>query len=359
MYFLTIFYEGSGPLVQVSSGLLDEPVLENIGTGEPICQAVFRQTSEANPSPFSYVEGSQISRNVMSPDKNSEDLAKYASGECDDLNSCSGIAFVNIDSYEPDSSEGEDGDDQNQLCLVREEAGVLQETLDNIVSELEKDVESLTHLRSQLSTLNDRVYRGCCEEIGPVPLARYFSTDSDFTQPDNGMYKKSAEDQAILTNNLSGASYEMQLVNTVNIENRTCVTTCSELNINDEETEQGDSPEPIVRPKIRKLNPTSHLDREKLPSNNEEESSSRREGEIDEIEQGCAEFPFRNDKEKLSSSMLFDSKWYSGPQSHTKLDPRRNTSVQEQKVMPDDSSFWDEFEDCSRRLSVSHRDQDR
>jgi len=30
---------------------------------------------------------------------------------------------------------------------VREEAGVLQETLDNIVSELEKDVESLTHLR--------------------------------------------------------------------------------------------------------------------------------------------------------------------------------------------------------------------
>uniref|UniRef100_A0A8C9FNM0 RING-type E3 ubiquitin transferase n=1 Tax=Pavo cristatus TaxID=9049 RepID=A0A8C9FNM0_PAVCR len=349
----------SGPLVQVSPGLLDEPLLENIGTGEPICQAVFRQTSEANPSPFSYgVEGSQISGNVMSPDQNSEDLAKYASGECDDLNGCNGIAFVNIDSYEPDSSDGEDDDGQDQLCLVREEAGVLQETLDNIVSELEKDVESLTHLRSQLSTLNGRVSRESCEEIGPVPLTRYFSTDSDFTYPNNGTYKKSAEDQAILKSNLSGASHETQLVNTVNIENRTCVTTCNELNINDGETEQGDSPELIVRPKIRKLNPTSHLDREKLLSNNEE-SSSRREGEIDEIEQGCAEFPFRNDKEKLSSSMLFDSKWYSGPQSNTKVDLRRNTSAQEQRDVLDDSSFWDEFEDCNRRLSVSPRDEDR
>uniref|UniRef100_A0A8C9FW21 RING-type E3 ubiquitin transferase n=1 Tax=Pavo cristatus TaxID=9049 RepID=A0A8C9FW21_PAVCR len=330
----------------VSPGLLDEPLLENIGTGEPICQAVFRQTSEANPSPFSYgVEGSQISGNVMSPDQNSEDLAKYASGECDDLNGCNGIAFVNIDSYEPDSSDGEDDDGQDQLCLVREEAGVLQETLDNIVSELEKDVESLTHLRSQLSTLNGRVSRESCEEIGPVPLTRYFSTDSDFTYPNNGTYKKSAEDQAILKSNLSGASHETQLVNTVNIENRTCVTTCNELNINDGETEQGDSPELIVRPKIRKLNPTSHLDREKLLSNNEE-SSSRREGEIDEIEQGCAEFPFRNDKEKLSSSMLFDSKWYSGPQSNTKVDLRRNTSAQEQRDVLDDSSFWDDSE-CS------------
>eukprot|EP00076_Gallus_gallus_P011601 XP_004949349.1 E3 ubiquitin-protein ligase Praja-2 [Gallus gallus] len=351
----------SGPLVQVSPGLLDEPLLENIGTGDSVCQAVFRQTSEANPSPFSYgTEGSQISGNVMNPDKNSEDLAKYASGECDDLNGCSGIAFVNIDSYEPDSSDGEDddGDGQDQLCLVREEAGVLQETLDNIVSELEKDVESLTHLRSQLSTLNDRVSRECCEEIGPMPLTRYFSTDSEFTHQNNGTYKKSAEDQAVLKSNLSGASHETQLVDTVHIENRTCVTTCNEVNINDGETEQGDSPELIVRPKIRKLNPTSHLDREKLPSNNEEESSSRREGEIDEIEQGCAEFPFRNDKEKLSSSMLFDSKWYSGSQSNTKVDLRRNTSAQEQKDVLDDSSFWDEFEDCSRRLAVSHRDED-
>ncbi|XP_072216425.1 E3 ubiquitin-protein ligase Praja-2 isoform X1 [Excalfactoria chinensis] len=349
----------SGPLVQASPGLLDEPLLENNGTGKPIYQAVFRKTSEANPSPFSYsVEGSQISGDVISSDRNSEDHAKYASGECDDLNGCNGIAFVNIDSYEPDSSDGEDDDGQDQLCLVREEAGVLQETLDNIVSELEKDVQSLTHLRSQLTTLNDRVSRECCEEIEPVPLTRYFSTDSDFMHPNNETYKKSAEDQAILKSNLSGASCETQLVNTQNIENRTCVATCNELSINDGETEQEDSPELIVRPKVRKLNSTSHLDREKLPSNNEEESSSRKEGESDEIKQGCAEFSFKNDKEKLSSSMLFDSKWYSGPQSNTKVDLWRNTSAQEQKDMIDDSSFWDEFEDCSRHLSVSNRDED-
>ncbi|OXB60294.1 hypothetical protein ASZ78_009406 [Callipepla squamata] len=350
------FCEGSGPLVHVSPRLLDEPLLENIGTREPVCQTVFTQTSEANTLPFSYgVEDSQIAGNVVSPDNNSEGLAKYSSGDCDDLNGCNGIAFVNIDSYEPDSSDGEE-DGQDRLCLLREEAGVFQETLDNIVSELEKDVVSFTHLQSQLSTLSDRVSRECCEEIEPVPLTRYFSTDSDFTHPNNRTYKKSAEVQAILKSNPRGGSHETQQVNTVNVENRTCVTTCNEVNI-DGESEQRNSPELIVRPKIRKPNPTSHLNREKLPSN-EEESISRREGDIDDIQQGCAEFPFRNDKEKLGSSMLLDSRWYNGPQGNTKADLRRSTSAQEQKFMLDDSSFWDEFEDCSRHLPVSHRDDD-
>ncbi|OXB79501.1 UNVERIFIED_CONTAM: hypothetical protein H355_013897, partial [Colinus virginianus] len=357
MYISVSFCEGSGPLVHVSPHLLDEPLLENIGTREPVCQTVFTQTSEANPLPFSYgVEDSQIAGNVVSPDNNSEGLAKYSSGDCDDLNGCNGIAFVNIDSYEPDSSDGEE-DGQDRLCLLREEAGVFQETLDNIVSEFEKDVVSFTHLQSQLSTLSDRVSREYCEEIEPVPLTRYFSTDSDFTHPNNRTYKKSAEVQAILKSNLRGGSHETQQVNTVNVENRTCVTTCNEVNI-DGESEQRNSPELIVRPKIRKPNPTSRLNREKLPSH-EEESMSRREGDIEDIQQGCADFPFRNDKEKLGSSMLLDSRWYSGPQSNTKADLRRSTSAQEQKFLLDDSSFWDEFEDCSRHLPVSHRDDDR
>ncbi|XP_065600306.1 E3 ubiquitin-protein ligase Praja-2 isoform X2 [Cyrtonyx montezumae] len=351
------FCGGSGPLVHVSPRLLDEPLLENIGIGEPVCQAVFTQTSEANPLSFFYgVEDSQIAGNVVSPDKNSEGLAKYSSGECEDLNGCNGIAFVNIDSYEPDSSDGEDDDGQDRLLLVREEASVFQETLDSIASQLEKDVESFTHLQSQLSTLSDRVSREYREEIGPVPLTRYFSTDSDFTHPNNRTYKKSAEVQAILKSNLRGGSHETQQVNTVIVENRTCVTTCNEVNVNGE-NEQSNSPELIVRPKIRKPNPTSHLNRERLPSN-EEESMSRREVDIDDIQQGCAEFSFRNDKEKLGSSVLLDSRWYSDPQSNTKADLKRSTSAQEQKFMLDSSSFWDEFEDCSRDLPVSHRDDD-
>ncbi|NXC41437.1 PJA2 ligase, partial [Penelope pileata] len=355
----------SRPLIQVSPGLLDEPLLDNAGTEEPLHRPLFRQTSDANASPFSLVscgaEGNQVSGNIMNSDKSSEDLAEYAaSGDCNDLNDCNGIAFVNIDSYEPDSSDGEDDDGQDQLCLAREEASVLQETLDNMVSELEKDVESLNHLQSQLSTLNHRFSRECCEEVGPVPLTRYFNTESDLSHSNSRTFKKSpAEDQAILKSNLSGASCETQQVKVVDTGNGIFVTTCNKLNVSDGDTEQGNSPELVVRPKIRKLNPTSQLDREKLLlSDNEEESSSRREAEIVEIQQDCAEFPFRNDKEKLNSSMFFDSSWYEGPQKNTEIDQRRNTTAQEQKDMLDDSSFWNEFEDCSRHLSVSHRDED-
>ncbi|NXK56045.1 PJA2 ligase, partial [Chauna torquata] len=353
----------SRPLVQVSSGLLDEPLLENIGTGEPLCRTALSRTSEANTSPFSLVsygvEGKQIAGNIMNPD-NSEDLAKYASGECNDLNGHNGIAFVNIDSYEPDSSDGEDDDAEDQLCLAREEAGIIQETLDNVVSELEKHVESFTDLQSQLSTLNHRISRECCEEVRPVPLMRYFSIDSDLTHPNNRTFKKfPAEDQAILKSNLSGGSHETQQVTIVDIGIGTPVTTCNELNVSDGETEQGNSPELVVRPKIRKQNPTSQLERKKLlPNDNEEESSSKRESKTAEIQQGCAECPMRNDEEKLSSSMFFDSKGYRGPQKNTKIDLRRNTTAQEQKNVLDDSSFWDEFEDCSRHFSLSHKDED-
>ncbi|NXI72254.1 PJA2 ligase, partial [Anseranas semipalmata] len=352
------------PYVQVSLGLLDEPLLENIGTGGPVCQTVLSRTSEKNASPLSLVshgvEGNQISGNIMNPDRSSEDLAEHASGECNDLNGRNGIAFVNIDSYEPDSSDGEDDDGQDQLCLAREEAGILQETLDNMVSELEKGVESFTDLQSRLSTLNHRISRERCEEVRPVPLTRYSSIDSDLTHPNNRTFKKSpAEDQAILKSNLSGASHETEQMNMVDSGIGTPVTTCSELNVSDGETEQGNSPDPVVRPKIRKQNPTNQLERKKLlPNDEEEESSSKREGEIAEIQQGCAECSLRNDKEILSSFMFVDSKGYKGPQKNSKIDLRRNTTAQEEKNVLDDSSFWDEFEDSSRHLSLSNREED-
>ncbi|NXL93993.1 PJA2 ligase, partial [Alectura lathami] len=353
----------SRPLVHVSSGLLEEPLLENVGTGEPVCQTVFRQTVEANTSPLSLAscgtEGNQISGNIQNPEKNSGDLADHASGDCNDLSGHNGIAFVNIDSYEPDSSDGEDDDGEDQFCLAREEAGVFQETIDNMFSELEEDVVSLTHLQSQLCTFNHRVSRECNEEVGSVPLSRYFSTDSDLTHLNNQILTKSAEDQAIPKSNLSGASHETQEVNMTDFGIRTCLSTYNELNVSGEDSEQGHSPELVVRPKIRKENPTSSLDREKLLlDDDDEESDSSRENEITEIQQGCAVCPFRNDIEKLSSSMFFDSKGYKGTQKSTKKDLRRNTTAQEQKDILDDSSFWDEFEDCSRRLRGCHEDDD-
>ncbi|XP_035166423.1 E3 ubiquitin-protein ligase Praja-2 [Oxyura jamaicensis] len=348
------------PLVQVSSRLLDETLLENTATGEPVRQAVLSQISEASTS-FSLAsyeaEGNQILGNIMNPDKNSEHLTEHVSGESNDLNSHNGIAFVNIDSYEPDSSDGEDDDGQDQLCLARE-AGVFQETLDDVVSELEKDIEAFTDLQSRLSTLNHRISRECCEEVRPVPSTRYLSTDSDLNHPNNRTFKKPpAEDQAIPKSNLSGDSHETQQVNLVDTGIRTPVTTCYELNLGDEETEQGNSAELVVRPKIRKQNPTSQLERETVLPDDDEESVNG-ESETAEIRQGYDEHTSRNDKEELSSTMFFESKEYKGPQKNTRIDLRRNTTAQEQKNVLDDSSFWDEFEDCSRYFPLPYKDEE-
>ncbi|XP_074876587.1 E3 ubiquitin-protein ligase Praja-2 [Buteo buteo] len=350
------FSEDSNLLAEASSGLLDEPVLENTGAREPVCQSVLSQTSEADTSPFclfSYgLEDNQISGNLMNTYENSEALEGYASGGSNDLNGQNGIAFVNIDSYEPDSSDGEENDAQETFSLARE-VGLFQEALGNLLSELEGGIESFTELQSQLPTLNHSVSRECCEEAGPMPLMRYFSIDSDLACPNNITIKPSAENQAIPKSSLSGASYEAQQIKTVDVGIGTPTEITNELNVNDGNTAQGNSPELVVRPKVRKQNTANKSEREKLlPNDDEEEGGSWRKTGITEVQQGCAEYALRNSKERRS--MFFDSRDYEGDRKNTKIDQRKNAAAQEQK----NSSFWDEFEDCSRYFSMTLRDED-
>ncbi|KAM7166803.1 E3 ubiquitin-protein ligase Praja-2 isoform 4-T9 [Macrochelys suwanniensis] len=353
------------PLVQVCSALSDEPSLQNGGSEVPVCRTVLRQTVETNTSPFSPVcynqEGNQISRSSMNPDKIPEDCAEYTSGECSDLNGQNGIAFVNIDSYEPDSSDGEDDGGQVDLSLAKEEAGLFQETLDHMLSELEKEVESFSGIQSRLSTFNHNASREVFEELGPVPSMRYYSIDSDLGHRNNRTFKKSsAEDEAIGKNNLSGsASCETQQRKIIaDVAVRTPIGICNELNTSDGKTDHGNSPELVVRPKVRKQNATNSLDRKKLTSDDEAKSSTRR-SEIFEAQQGSAEHALRNSKEKMNSSVFFDPRDYEGAQKKTENDVKNNVTIQERTAVVDDSAFWDEFEDCSRHLPGSNKDEDR
>ncbi|NXG85644.1 PJA2 ligase, partial [Stercorarius parasiticus] len=351
------------PSVQASSDLLDEHLLENIGTGEPICQSVSSQTFQANMSLLSLfcsgLEGNAISENSMNPYENSEDIAEHASGGHNDLNGQNGIAFVNIDSYEPDSSDGEEDDAQDKFSLASEAEGVLQGTLDSMFSELEKGLETLTDLESRLLTLNHSVSRECHEEAGPMPLMRYFSIGSGLTCPNNRAFESSAEDQAITKSNLTGAGCETQQVrNTVDVGIGTPIAIANELNANGGTTDQENSAKQVVRPKIRKQSPANQLGREELlPSDNEGKSGSWRRNEVAEIQQGHAEYALRN-SEEVSSSLHFDSREYQGHQKNTETVLRKNTAAQEQNML-DNSTVWDDFEDCNRHSSMSHDDEDR
>ncbi|NWV49183.1 PJA2 ligase, partial [Daphoenositta chrysoptera] len=338
----------SSPLVQVSADLLDESLSKDAGIREPVCQRASNQTLEVTTSPFSVVcyglEGSQISRDFMNPYEKSEDPAEYTSGGRNDLNGKNGIAFVNIDSYEPDSSDGEEEDAQYKYSWIREAAGLIQGRLDNILSQCEKEVESLSDLQSQLSGFNHSVYRESYEEAGPMPLA----------YPNNKTLK-SAEDAAIPKISLSSDSYETeQIKHIVDVGTGTPIPAADALHISGAETDQENSSELVVRPKIRIPNTAKQLEREnRLPNDDEEESNSWRRIGIADVQQCHPECPLRNGKEEMSSGLFFLSRMHSDQKNR-----RRNAVAREQNNVLSDSAFWNEFEDHNRHYLMSHKYED-
>ncbi|NWS32750.1 PJA2 ligase, partial [Polioptila caerulea] len=342
----------SSPLVQVSADLLDEPLSKVAATREPVCQSASSQTSEVTTSPFSVFcysrEGNQISQDLMNPYEKSKDLAEYTSGRHNDLNSKNGIAFVNIDSYEPDSSDGEEEDALDKYFLIREAAGLIQGRLDNILSHYGKHMESLNDLQSRLSAFNHSVYRESCGEEGPMPLAC----------PDNRTLK-SAEDEAVPKTSLSDDSYEtQQMKHIVDVGIGTPIPAADVLNINDGEIDQENSSELVVRPKIRKQNVAKHLERENhLPSDDEEERDSWRRIGIADVHQCHPECPLRDGKDEMSSGVFFLSRMHSH-QKNIETDVRRNAVAQEQNNVLSGSAFWNEFEDPSTHYLMTHKNEE-
>ncbi|KAM6230453.1 E3 ubiquitin-protein ligase Praja-2 [Porphyrio hochstetteri] len=329
-FILKVFCEGSS-LSQASSHSLDELLLENIGTEEPGCQNAPRQAIEANTSPLSVycdgLEGKEATGNFMNPSENSEDLAESTSGGCNDLNGQNGIAFVNLDAYDPDGSDGEEDDDHYSFSLAREEASVVPEALHNMFFELQRDVEPFSDLQSKFSTLSHCISRECFEEAGPIPSRRYFSMDPGFACPNNRIFGSFVEDQAVLGSNMNGASYETQLTNnTVDVEVRTPVAVTEESNVSDRNSDEESSPELVVRRKSRKENTADQVEGEKFLPSDEEESSWRRT-ETAEVQQGWAECALRS-KEEMSSSMVFDSRQCEGHQKNLEGDVMKNAVVQ-------------------------------
>ncbi|NXI38358.1 PJA2 ligase, partial [Galbula dea] len=335
---------------------LDNPLLENIGSEEPICQSISNQTFGMNASAFSLfsygLEGNTISANLFNPYEDSEDFAEYVSGGHNDFNSQNGITFLNIDSYELDISDSEEDDAQDRFSLAREETGVFQKTL----SGLENGLESATDLESRLSALKHSISRECCEEVGQMPLMKYFGIDSDLACSNSRTFKSFTEDQAMLKSSATGTNYETQWIKTL-VDVGIQTTPASANEFNDGKTDEGNSPELVVRPKVRKQNVPNQWEREKILHNDdEEESGCWRKNEIGEVLQGCAACALGNSKE-MSSNRLLESRECEGCQKNTEIDLKKNAAVQEQENILDYSTFGNDFEDYCRHFSISHSDE--
>ncbi|NWR06357.1 PJA2 ligase, partial [Paradoxornis webbianus] len=340
-------------LVQVSADLLDKPLSKDGSTREPVCQSASSQTSEVTRSPFSVfsygLEQNQISQDLINPYEKSVDLAEYTSVGHNDLNGKNGIAFVNIDSYEPDSSDGEEEDALDKYSWIREAAGLIQGRLDNMLSQCEKEAESLNDLQSGLSAFNHRIYRESCEEAGPMPLSC-----------PNRRTLKSSENEAIRKISLNDDSYHetQQTKRIVDVGIGTPISVADVSNISDGETDQENSSELVVRPKIRKQNIGKQLEREShLFRDDEKEGDSWRRIGTADVQQCHPECPLRNGKDEMSSGVFFLSRMHSH-QKNVEIDLRRNAVAQEQNNVLSDSEFWNEFEDHNTHYLMSHKDED-
>ncbi|XP_066037936.1 E3 ubiquitin-protein ligase Praja-2 isoform X2 [Chamaea fasciata] len=347
------FSEDSCLLVQVSADLLDEPLSKDAGTREPVCRSASSQTSEGTRSPFSVfsygLDGNQISQDVMTPYEKSVDHAECTSGGHNDLNDKNGIAFVNIDSYEPDSSDGEEEDALDKYSWIREAAGLIQGRLDNILSQCEKEAESLNDLQSGLSSFDHRIYRESCGEAEPMPLAC-----------PNSRTFKSAENEVIPKISLNDDSYHetQQTKHIVDVGIGTPISVADVSNISDGETDQENSCELVVRPKIRKQNIGKQLEREShLSSDDEKEGDSWRRIGIADVQQCHPKCPLRDCEDEMSSGVFFLSRMHSH-QKNVEIDLRRNAVTQEQNNVLSDSMFWNEFENHNTHYLMSHKDED-
>ncbi|XP_056680691.1 E3 ubiquitin-protein ligase Praja-2 isoform X7 [Monodelphis domestica] len=351
------------PLVQVRPALSGIPLLENAGAEIPICRAALTQ-AERSSSPFSAIhhslEGNETARSSLNLDNSSAHSSRYTSRKYNVSYVKNGIAFVNIDSYEPDSSDGEDSS-QIGISTVKMETGKFQETLDHMLCDLEKGVDSLSGLQSKFSTYN---LREGFEEITPTSLVKYSGSDTEFIHHNNRtLERSSAEDEAVAKKYLNYSSCERQRKNVIEVPVRTPVDVHYELNTSDGKKDQGNSSELVVRPKVRKQTGTSQLDRKNLFNSDEDEKNSvERWRETSEAEEIHSEGLLRSLKEKNNSSMFFDPRDYEGAQKKMKYNQIKpeNVTVQERQAIVDDNTFWNSFEDyCRYYYTGEDREKDQ
>ncbi|XP_029427932.1 E3 ubiquitin-protein ligase Praja-2 isoform X2 [Rhinatrema bivittatum] len=344
--------------------LHEDPLLESAQHEAPLCMGAVSE-HKGDCSPLSVlqnnVKGQQTSGMSSNPDKISEDFEKATSKECIKLHNQNGISYVNVDSYEPDSSDEED-DSPQDLLSIAEEAGKLQKTLDSMLFKLEKEVISLNGLQSHLSTLSHDEPISGAEELIPVSLTRTSNLGMDSVKQTN---------KRIIPKRISGAEGETVQINTNNsncemqhkytkadVAVWTPVELCNELNTTDCRDDQGNTNELVVRPKVRKQMSASHLDKKKPRTGEDEKKNSTiSQEENAEMQWGSSECIIQHE-EKTHANSFFEPRDYEGATKKAKNDKTKYLTLQKEKSFVEDNTFWEDFEDYSRNLSDSNKDED-
>ncbi|KAG9353647.1 hypothetical protein JZ751_011769 [Albula glossodonta] len=295
-----------------------------------------KQQKVTDPSVFSYkkLKGEQAmaceSEPSLSSSKSSEACA-WPTFEDEDSNpsSSSVLSFVNIDSYEPDSSDGEEDDLSSDPSLG------LQKRLDDMICELGKEFDYLSGLHSYL-------YTKSCEETKPsVKDTKELEQDVLAPQPS---LSTSEENGSMSCDSGDRPDKSDELVASYSPDGHTILECRSSV-----ETEM------VVRPKIRKQTSESRLEKRKC-SQPEARHTSRQLGSSK-----CGSAPpfFLTQTERPRNEFLFDFPLTDFKVNESKpLEGHREDSEQRTKTETEDN-LWENPENLDEECTTLIKTDDR
>lgn len=258
------------------------------------------------------------------------------------------VCFVTIDSFEPDSSDGEENVSLYEDVSLKTEADGNPHLISNTICELQKD--SPKEKLSDFSTIN----RTCVQDHlsqGRITSLSQHSTLDLYTAPWSFSASSLSEDEA--TGVGSVELYESQQNKSkTDLIGKYSLGICNENDTGGAKTDPTN--EPVVRPKIRKTYPTvSGKDPLITDENGKEARSSRREKR--ELH---ANVQKSSKAENFNSAKEPGSVCAEGPQKKIKGASRDTLTPTDSKPLVDDT-FWDDFEVYGLKMMDSVKEEDR
>ncbi|KAG8456321.1 hypothetical protein GDO86_002202 [Hymenochirus boettgeri] len=315
----------------LSADLKDSMI--KIHTEDDLESSVMEDENESFASESVYARSCQSCAN--------EDDQKYITTWIDtSIKYQNGNSFLNIDSFEPESSEEEEICASDDFALTEEIGKIVESRL------LEPEhVETVCKVKVKSPRTNHSRAKDSLSKMWPVSLCK---KDFSSTQGKWNLTRSLSKDDTRGIANLG--MHESQMTkNTIDVALKNTIGFCSEISAN--KPEQGALADPAVRPKVRIQSVSSSGNKNSSLKEWNKENATARKGNLetqDKVEGLCK-------NETSCEDVHCDPIHAEGARKEMYWNESESSSVQTGKSAVDDT-FWDNF--FGRKLSSSNKDDE-
>ncbi|KAG8598211.1 hypothetical protein GDO81_002528 [Engystomops pustulosus] len=304
---------------------------------------VFTEAEQNAVSPFPMTERGLRCQTLNNPTdcvKSRRSFVNHASVDHPHHSPKNAISFVNIDSFEPDSSEGEDGVGLHSDEFSDRETGKCRKSVNCLLPELQKEL-------LDISSISPKCPKDNLSQVKSASLAKYANIDM-CTTPWSLSASSVSEDEATGINGVSLCDVQ-RIQDGPELADKSSMADRNDANTDRNKSDHTN--EPVVRPKIRKPVPASSSKKDQLiaEETRKEAKSSRRgicETQV-KVEKSRKD---RKPRVKESTSTSLEDPW-------KRASSKDCITLQEETPVVDDI-FWDDFEVSGMKLPDCPKDDD-